>query len=317
MSMRDQFSEFSIDVDFPKAAEDELFASLTEISAKISRQKFAVSLDDIENIQTAKHKALELVERHFTNMQRTALQRRETLSLGLEANFVSIGSDCFPRTVLTRWGFKKTAKMGEPTLPFDLAIHPLAAVRALLAEDFKQYFDGSLIIDPVKGYAVNTELGIELNHEKDPAFFENGKLELLSRYHRRVSNFKDVMSDTKPAICVVHMDEPQIALLKDVATLIKARREGKETYVVAIYTPRPGLTPAPTALCGAEDIIIIVEPYPFPKYTWYRQRHTFTLRGVNFEKTVADKLLKIVDDLDIRRTRHSRTKSSCSSGGVS
>lgn len=54
---------------------------------------------------------------------------------------VSLGCDCFSRTIPTLWGIKPRKKQGEKGCPFDLSDNPLPAVVKYLENDFKGYFN--------------------------------------------------------------------------------------------------------------------------------------------------------------------------------
>lgn len=41
---------------------------------------------------------------------------------------ISLGTNCFPRMTLNLWGLKPRKAEGEPSMPFDLSVHPLPVV---------------------------------------------------------------------------------------------------------------------------------------------------------------------------------------------
>jgi len=280
-------------------AKSKIFKILTEFSANVSREKFAVSAHDIEQIRSARKASLHLVNAHFENMEKTALARRQTLiDLG-DIQFASIGCDCLPRTLLTRWGLKKTAKMGELSLPFDLAIHPSAAVAHLLETDFSTYFDGSLAFDNDKDYAVNTDLGIELNHEIGSLFAAEDFAELKRRYRRRADNFISLVASTDPVVFVHHAEELDAPAISRIVANLKLRRGNKVSGFVCLYTPPYGTAPAAANLLINEGIAVVPQPYPFKDYVWHKPQHTFSLRGVEFERKIVDKLRQALSDMQL------------------
>ena len=54
---------------------------------------------------------------------------------------VSLGTNCLPRTILTRAGIKPTKAEGELSTPFDLVAHKLSNIVHYLQTDFSDYFD--------------------------------------------------------------------------------------------------------------------------------------------------------------------------------
>ena len=54
---------------------------------------------------------------------------------------VSLGTNCLPRTVLTRGNIKPSKSDGELSCPFDLVSHPLETIVHCLETNFNDYFD--------------------------------------------------------------------------------------------------------------------------------------------------------------------------------
>jgi aminoglycoside phosphotransferase len=44
------------------------------------------------------------------------------------ADVVSFGYDCLPRTISAKWGLKRTRALGEKSCPFDLAVTPIGCI---------------------------------------------------------------------------------------------------------------------------------------------------------------------------------------------
>lgn len=79
---------------------------------------------------------------------------------------ISLGTQCLPATLATRWGLKATKAMGEERLPFDLAISPYEAVLELFETEFASYRADSIRTNAhgVQYYTDN-EKGILYNHD--------------------------------------------------------------------------------------------------------------------------------------------------------
>ncbi|EQB03927.1 DUF1796 family putative cysteine peptidase [Sphingobium sp. HDIP04] len=265
-----------------------LYGPLVGFAADLSRNKFALGSAELAQIRKAKERAIALATAHFDNMERTVEARREHLTRYAHIKFVSLGFDCFPRTLLTRWGFKPPAKLGEASHPFDLAVHPANAVAHVLASDFAPYFDGSLRFDAALNHPVHDGLAIDLNHEIGEQFAANDFADLKARYERRAENFRSLARSPAPAVFLHHTDT---AASEDIGRLfgqVRAMRGDRPTALVCLYTPPFG-EDAPR-LQLADDVHVITQAYPFAKYIWHNPRHTFSLRGVAFETAIADKL---------------------------
>ena len=294
---RDKFESHTLPQDFLKLTEDSIYKSLVGLSAKVSRESFATSEKDIADILAAKAKALDLVKRHFNNMHATATYRRGNLEGAGRAAIVSLGYDCFPRTLMTRWGIKKTAKMGELSMPFDLSIHPSAAVAYILENDFKPYFDGSIVFDTAKDFPIHRELGIEFNHDTGKEFAKNNLQDFKTRYEKRVRNFKDMCADKNPVVFVHHVETPDIASVCRIFANLKERRGDKATSFVLLYTPPVNTKISSFAEMEKLGVHVIAREYPFENYVWHNQHHTFAIRGVAFERFLATELTLKLQEL--------------------
>lgn len=77
------------------------------------------------------------------NYQRHIKQaRKEAATKNIFAyRIVSLGSDCFSRTIPTLWGVKPRKRQGEPGCPFDLSTNFLSGIVRNIEEDFANYFN--------------------------------------------------------------------------------------------------------------------------------------------------------------------------------
>ena len=107
------------------AAEARLAPVLRGFMQMTSRDGFSLSPADLAEIDAGEERALALVGAAFAIMREQAVERRRNLEDFAGIEIVSIGEDCFSRSVLTRWGLKKFAKLGEKSAPFDLSVHHL------------------------------------------------------------------------------------------------------------------------------------------------------------------------------------------------
>lgn len=277
-----------------KSAENIIFRSLTDIAAEVSRVRFAVSAEDIEELAKARRIALSTVEAHFDNMERVVHARRENITRFSHINFVSLGFDCLPRTLLTRWGLKRSAKLGEISMPFDLAFHSAEGVAAIIEGDFDFYFNGPLVYDAKQKFAVYPPFGVELNHDVGDEFYADGWAGLHARYQARAANFRAMLASEQPAMFVHHTHDRSVDRhIRALFDLVRRLRAGRPTGFACVHTPdfkAPGGPPLPS-----NEIRLIERSYPFDGYTWHNQRHTFSRRGFDFERSIAEELAAIVE----------------------
>jgi len=100
------------------------------------------------------------------------LKNRLELS-SLDYCIVSLGQNCLPRTLSTRWGIKKTRAEGELTCPFDLAIHTPSAIKAVLENSFAFYTEPQYFELSPDNIPKHTGYKIFFNHEKASEFIQN------------------------------------------------------------------------------------------------------------------------------------------------
>lgn len=76
-------------------------------------------------------KALNALFRTEKYIYTRRFEQAAALNLSLpRQNFhvISLGTNCFPRMTLNLWGLKPRKAEGEPSMPFDLSVHPLPVV---------------------------------------------------------------------------------------------------------------------------------------------------------------------------------------------
>ena len=112
-------------------------------------------------------------------------------------NVVSLGYNCFPRTLLTRYGFKKRKAEGELTLPFDLAAFATKEITASLRYDFNHFFEN---LEYSGEYWVRQPDLIQFCHDKQ--FTKDDKESLINKYRQRFKNFYKIVNDPSPLIFV-------------------------------------------------------------------------------------------------------------------
>ena len=121
---------------------------------------------------------------------------------------VSLGCDCFSRTIPTLWGIKPRKKQGEKGCPFDLSDNPLPAVVKYLENDFKGYFNSLAYNKQLKSWWLADD-EIVYCHEDDCT--ETSRSIVTERFAGRINNLRQILyQDTKPALFISHFN-PMLA----------------------------------------------------------------------------------------------------------
>lgn len=134
---------------------------------------------------------------------------------------ISLGKHCLPRTVLTEQGLKPTKLQGEPSYPFDLAVHPISSVIHFLETDFSDYFDDLFFNKELKIWE-NRKYYAHYNHDADCD--ENDEEKLIVRFKNRIENFrKTILNKNTFIFFVIASVEKEDSLNKLYSILKKLR----------------------------------------------------------------------------------------------
>jgi hypothetical protein len=266
--------------------------TLQELFVLTARKSFSVSLDDENAILLARNAASSLLHEYFDMMADQVVERRKNLNGFHGMHFVSIGEDCFSRTVLTQWGVKPFAKLGEKSGPFDLSIHPVASTTTLIETDFAAYLDPEhLRFNEKTNFSNNEKLKISFNHETGPTYAESHFQPLIDIYARRLEHFRGIMASQAPTVLVLHSQRPSASTGSDICrlwTAVKGRWSVDNKVLVCIKTWPHGAEIVPSASVNDPRIAILDIHYPCDGYVWYLPKYCFTREGFAFERQVID-----------------------------
>ena len=149
--------------------------------------------------------------------------------------YVTLGTNCFPRTKLTKFGIKAKKADGELSYPFDLCFIPLKSVSDILQNDFIDYYDG-LTFDNDKNIWTNKKYDIFYWHDKN-IDFENFKI----RYNNRIENFKSILSSVENInfISVIFNEDYDENLYKTVFNSLAKYCAGDFKYLIVNIKSNP------------------------------------------------------------------------------
>lgn len=181
---------------------------------------------------------------------------------------ISLGNDCMPSTFAVEWGLQKNTENDGARLPFDLAIHPLDCVLALLKNEFALYEQVDIDVHKNVFFAPG---GIMFNHE--PIDKSLGKDVLLSQFkkilQRRIEEFKKAASSKYVLFVYNNMHNfTSLDKLVELNDVIQSRFGGK-----LLVWNRGSIPP------HQNYSWIIDYALPCPGYIWYKKEYSLSDQG--------------------------------------
>lgn len=196
-------------------------------------------------------------------------------------NFISLGRDCFSRTLLTWWNMKHTKAEGELSMPFDLAMHHIKAVTAFLKNDFADFFEALRFDEQTQNWH-NDKYGNIYNHDQTCVELEDFK----SRYLARIENFRQAVSDKDNLFFVYHDVLWEKLKKKHIKRLAKALSGiRKKNFRLIVITPR-------FKRIRAKNVSVIYAKEPYIDYVWWNEEHK-TILANEYEANIIKKMKKI------------------------
>ena len=222
---------------------------------------------------------------------------------------VSLGTDCFPRAILTKLGYKRRKAEGEPTMPFDLAYHPYPVVCRWLEDDFAGFLDASRLSVDGDGLIVDAADGTFYNHESNSdelreRFIPDGYREWKARYRDRIANFRTCLAEAsesgeKVVFCMTTQGEYPNRARDAIAALYPSL----DFYIVCLQVMWHGQSFCDT-LPNVEHGSAVAEENrycfynvrrPFKDYLWYDGAHMASEGGRRFEQRCGDIIGRVIE----------------------
>ncbi len=234
---------------------------------------------------------------HKDGQQRMDASSADTSEISKKYKFVSLGEDCFPRTVLTRWGLKPSAECGEKSHPFDLAVHTITGIAGVLEARFEGYLDSAnLFVSESEDVIRNRHHDVCYNHESPEIYAANDYAELRARYNRRIGNFYSDIDEAERVVFLIHAQNPNATPnyadedLNRIAAAVRKTWPRKNYHIISVVTWPADAEISVTA--NKRNFIRFDINYPLPGYIWHDQQWYATPEGVEFEKIVIDRIVK-------------------------
>ena len=197
--------------------------------------------------------------------------------------FVSLGENCFVRTVLTRHHLKKSKQMGELSCPFDLCVSSLPKINYIIRNLFNDYFQG-LDFDNKKEMFVNSRLGLMYNHDTDC----KTKEEIVARYQERIKNFLALRKRKKLAFVFSTVEvSADVNQINDLYRAVSYVFKNTKICFIVLDVSKEKIKNTQFLL---KEINYKHIPHPYPNYwgEWYKSEFFNSQSGKAFEHNVCD-----------------------------
>lgn len=125
----------------------------------------------------------------------------------LPYSIVSLGPNCYPRTVLTRMNLIKRKNCGRLTMPFDFAYyHRAKYVTDFLKNDFANFFEDLHYSD----FCNSFDGGEKINFSHEAYIPKTNKDQLIKIYENRIKNFRKEIKKSKPIVFLQILQDEQV-----------------------------------------------------------------------------------------------------------
>ncbi|MCR5261127.1 MAG: papain-like cysteine peptidase [Candidatus Gastranaerophilales bacterium] len=207
-------------------------------------------------------------------------------------SIVSLGPNCYPKTVLTRTGLIKRKRQGRPTMPFDLAWYHKAEY---ITEFLKTDFDKFLVDLKYSEFSGSWDNGTKINFSHEAYIGPTEKHRLIQVYRQRINNFRIEMKSDKPVLFLQIFKDAKVG--QDCAETYKALQElcGERKFVYVVIDCIGVLDNVNLP----SEIFSKKMPYPIEDtsdLTVFSKEFYESPEGISFEQSIADYISQIIID---------------------
>jgi len=282
---------------------DELRRVLRAFSIQCTGGDLSTSDHDILELEKACESSISQISDRFAKLIDMARIRQKNLLKYQGSSVISLGLDCFSRTVTTRWGLKRSRRLGERSGPFDLSVHPPLVIEKLLLSGFAGYLDSkNLSFSTENKFCVNTKWSVNFNHEVGPDYANDDFHKLRAVYASRIASFNQNLLDTKPLLLVIHVPHftaltPEVvASFSRVLDHIKHRRNGLPVSLAIINTFNPSVKQIVEDFADSGICLLNVE-LPAKDYVWFEPNCFLSDVGYAWESRICEGIESRLDEL--------------------
>jgi tetratricopeptide (TPR) repeat protein len=214
------------------------------------------------------------------------------------ANFkykiISLGFDCLPRTIATRWGIKPSRSQGELSCPFDLAFHSYSNICKLLDNDFDDYLNPQYLElvrhknNSNQTIVINTKYLCKFVHENGFIWQENDFQKFRKRYEQRINNFYGYLKEN-PILFILNLNINSYDIYPQKLVDIIDRKFPDLNFKLLVIDTSPKGQKSKPKENNSTDSHILIESIPLPStnYHWSLNNHYATEAGILFERKIA------------------------------
>ena len=233
-------------------------------------------------------------ERHrYLQAQRKSLQHFAHTDL-FSYHIVSLGCDCFCRTIPTLWGLKPRKNQGELGYPFDLSNNALPGILKNLREDFSEYFT-NMYFNGKHWYLPQSDS--LFCHEDDCG--QNDDDKIRERFTRRIKNFQNVIGHDVPILFINRYcpasnltKEKAVDLYNELFEILLKKRKNKPFKLLIIDYQRQ----LPQKNLNSE-IYILAPDYLPETYVWNYPEYRMSAAGLRFETEFIEISQKLINQM--------------------
>lgn len=212
-------------------------------------------------------------------------RRKANLAKETKYYIVSLGPNCFPKTVLTRWKLKRIKAHGEVTLPFDLAwFHNTKYITEFIENNFQNFFENMKYIEDIKRW---DNFG-KINFSHESCFGPNDENLLIEMYTNRINNFKATLKTEKPILFVQFLKDASVGEdIQRLYNILCKIRQDKPFELLIIDTDDIIQT-------SPKNINVYKIKMPYENYDLYSEKCFKSKPGINFEKQIINQCKRII-----------------------
>jgi hypothetical protein len=186
---------------------------------------------------------------------------------------ISLGVDCLPRAMATKFNFKRTKADGELSCPFDLAWHDYETTCRLIDNGFDKYLDTTRLYVNSNGHIAHRDYTIIFNHESDDAekllkFVRNDYEMFCERYSKRILNWNSLLETDQHVVFLLHYKQYPVELV----SIIRNKYPDLQFTILTINCPyvHERYSDQPTNIeTATNNILFYTIRKPKEDYLWY------------------------------------------------
>lgn len=208
---------------------------------------------------------------------------------------ISLGTNCLPRTVLTRGNVKPSKNDGELSCPFDLVSHPIENIVRYLETNFNDYFDDLFFKIRKRNFFDFRKKGLwqkmdgtKFFHDKDCKSCDKEKL--ILRIKNRIKNFYKIIESDTPILFVLYIKEKSEYINEIFNTLQKLCSHKHFELAIIDFNNSVDLK-------KNNSFYLLKLPKPIKTFNtdWNTTKYRNSELGVYIEKCICDFIKEILD----------------------